>query len=180
MAKHIVYTRHDGGVDICTPTAEIYQIMRDGGYWAGLPPLFLMHQAFLQIQDGIKPEHAIRFVKAVAYGGCDEAEVLDIIKDRDCARHGTGHTILETEDIPEDRWFRDAWRLGHNSGQIHTDLELAKPLQWRYVSRAVSQENKRRAEELKRIPPLEPDLEAARSAVLEARDEDELRKVWPL
>lgn len=177
--KHIAYTRHDGGLDICTPTAEIYQIMRDGGYWDAMPPWFRAVQVFLQIQDGIKPEAAVRFVEAVAFGGKSEDEVLEIIKDRDCAHRGTGHTIIETEDIPDDRWLRNAWRLGHNSGQIFTDLEAAREIHWNRLQAAVEEENKRRAKAFRKEPPLVVDGDALREAIERAGDEDELRRAWP-
>lgn len=179
MARHIAYTRHDGGLDICTPTREIYAIMRDGGYWDGLPPQFLGLQVLLQIRDGIDPAAAVRFVEAVAFGGKSEDEVLEIIKDRDCGHRGTGHVILETEDIPEDRWLRDAWRLGHNSGQIFTDLEAAREAHWNKLQAAVDGENKRRARAFKKEPPLVVDGDALRSAIEGATDTDELLRVWP-
>ena len=176
--KHIAYTRHDGGLDICTPSAEIFAIMHDGGYWDGEPHWFPAWQVFLQIQDGIKPDAAVRFVDAIVNGGCDEAEVLDIIKDRDCAHRGTGHTILETEEIPVNRWLRDAWRLGHNSGQIFTDLETAREIHWNRLQAAVDEENKRRARAFRKEPPLVVDGDALREAI-ERADAESLLSVWP-
>lgn len=175
--RHIVYTRHDGGVDICTPTAEIFRIMQCGGYWDLMPRGFVDAQIERQITAGINPDHARRFALAVAFGGCSEAEVWDIIKDRDCARHGTGHVILDADEIPADRWFRNAWRQGGNSGRIYVDLEAARLAHWDGLLRLTDEANKRRTRALRPLPPIE--IDGLRAPVERASDADELRSIWP-
>lgn len=176
--RHIVYTRHeDRGVSVCTPTAEIFRIMQYGGYWDHMPRGFIGRQIELQIEGGIAPDHARRFAHAVAFGGCTQAEVWDIIKDRDCARHGTLHELIDTSELP-DRWFRDAWARSHNGGPVGVDLEKAKVIQWRKLLDAVSQENKKREYDIFGLPPIEFPRLTYETAIKHARDDEELRKIW--
>lgn len=179
MPKHIVYTRHsDAGVDVCTPTAEIFRIMQCGGYWDLMPRGFVERQIDLQMQSGIAPDHARRFAHAVAFGGCSEAEVWDIIKDRDCARHGTLHELIDTADLP-DRWFRDAWSRSANGGPVVVNLEKARNVQWKRICHAVSEENKRRALDLFGLAPIRLRKLTYQNAIRNARDDDELKRIWP-
>lgn len=178
MGRHIVYTRHrDGGVDVCTPTREIFQIMQCGGYWDWMPRGFVDQQVALQIEGGIAPDHAARFAKAVAFGGCSEAEVWDIIKDRDCARLGTLHEMQTTDELP-DRWFRNAWYRSRNGGPIGIDLERARLIQWDRLLFASDEANKRRARALRPLPPIEIG-DTYRSEIERVSDIDRLRKIWP-
>lgn len=176
--RRIVYTRHsDGGVDVCIPSAEIFRIMQFGGYWDDRPRGFVQTQIERQIEGGIAPDHARRFAHAVAFGGCTEAEVYDIIRDRDCARHGTLHELIDASELP-DRWFRDAWRRSPNGGPVGVDLDKARNVQWKRLCFAVNEENKRRALDLFGLAPIKLPKLTYQNAIKHARDEDELRKVW--
>lgn len=175
--KGIVYTRHDGGVSVTYPTAQIFRVMQCGGFWDDRPRGFIQTQIERQIASGIDPDHARRFAHAVAFGGCTEAEVWEIIRDRDCARHGTLHELIDVTDLP-DRWFRDAWRRSSNGGPPSVDLEKAKPIQWRRLVEAVSQENKRRELDLFGLPPIRLPRVTMQSAIKNARDDQELRRIW--
>jgi len=176
--KGILYTRHDGGVSINYPTAEIFTVMQSGGFWNDKPHGFVNEQIELQIANGIDQKHAKRFAHAVAFGGCTEAEVWEIIKDRDCARHGFLHELIDTSELP-DRWFRDAWRRSSNGGPPSVDLEKARPIQWQRILHAVSQENKKRELDLFGKAPIRISKLRYQSAIRNARDDEELRKVWP-
>lgn len=176
--KRIVYTRHsDGGVDVCVPVPEIFRIMQCGGYWDDRPRGFVQRQIDLQIEGGIAPDHARRFAHAVAFGGCSEAEAWDIIKDRDCARHGTLHELIDTSELP-DRWFRDAWKRSANGGPVGVDLEKARIIQWQKILAAVSQENKRRELDLFGLAPIKLPKLTYQNAIRHARDDEELRRIW--
>ena len=113
----------------------------------------------------------------MAFGGCTEAEVWEIIRDRDCARHGTLHELIDVSDLP-DRWFRDAWRRSSNGGPPSVDLEKAKPIQWRKLLDAVSRENKRRELDLFGLPPIKFARLTYQNAIKHARDDEELRRIW--
>jgi len=175
--KGILYTRHDGGVTVTYPMPEIFRVMQSGGYWDHKPRGYVQTQIDRQIQAGIDPDHARRFAHAVAFGGCTEAEVWEIIRDRDCARHGVLHELIDVSDLP-DRWFRDAWRRSSNGGPPSVDLEKAKPIQWRKLLGAVSRENKRRELDLFGLPPIKFHRLTYQNAIKHARDDEELRKIW--
>lgn len=177
MIKHIVFTLHNGGVGIFTPTAEIFRNMQIGGIWSDRPHGYIDEQIERQISSGIAPDHAARFAKAVAFGGISEWEVYDIIRERDTDRHGTGHVLLDTDDIPFDRWFRNGWRQGGNSGRIYIDLDWARLAHWDRLVVATDEANKRRTRALRPLPPLSVDH--LRGPVEAARDTDELKRIWP-
>lgn len=164
--KGILYTRFDGGVSITYPSTEIFHIMRMGGHWRDRPRGFIKKQIELQVSSGIDPWHAERFAFAVAFGGVTEAEAWEIIRDRDCARFGFDHELVRAEDLP-DRWFRDAWRRGHNSKEVYVDMNIARDIQLLKIKKAAG----------KKEGGL--DLVTIESAIKNARDEEELRRVWP-
>lgn len=175
--KGIIYTRHDGGVSITYPTREIFRVMQSGGYWDDRPRGYIDKQIERQISSGIAPDHARRFARAVAFGGCSEAEAWEIIRDRDCARHGTMHELIDTSELP-DRWFRDAWRRSHNGGPPSVDLATARLVQWKLLYSAVLNENNRRKFNLFGRDPVEFDEMKYENAIKLARDEEELRRIW--
>lgn len=180
MHKRIVYTRHDGGVSICVPTLNCIRWMGCGGYWGNPRRGFLDTQVERHVADGIDPDAAWRFVSAMQFGGCTTAEALEIIRNRDCAHRGTAIELWDVEDIPADRWFRNAWVRSHNGGPISIDLKSAKQIQFARIRHAINAENKRRSEDLERFDRrLEPDYHKIRNQIMGARDEMEVRSVWP-
>lgn len=176
--KKIIYTAHDGGVRVYTPSREIFRIMASGGYWSDRPRGFLQKQIERQISDGIDPDHARRFANATEYGGCTTAEVYDILKDRDCGRHGRLHELIDPLELP-DRWFRNAWRRSGNGGPPSVNLELAKPIQWSRLWDAVEEENKKRRAAFNELKEIIIDKARIKSAIKHARDDEELRRIWP-
>ena len=176
--KHIVFTRFDQrGVAICTPTRELFERMSIGGC-EGAPSSFIEEQVFLQMKAGIKKDHAIAFAKAITFGGVPEREVYELVKDRDCARFGTLHELQDTDELPFDRWFRDAWRRSANGGPIGIDLEKAKDIHWEKIFVSVEAENRMRMMSRKKrdLFELNDDL---RSMIDKADDVSDLRKIWP-
>ena len=176
--RAIIYTRHDGGISVCHPTREIFQAMQNGGYWNDRPHGFVERQIERQIGSGISQDHARRFAHAVAFGGVTEPEAWEIIRDRDCARHGALHELIDSEELP-DRWFRDAWSRSANGGPVSVNLTKAKPLQWRHIYRAIVEENKRRERDLFGKRALKLNKMTWQSAINNARDDEELRRIWP-
>jgi hypothetical protein len=178
--KRIVYTAHDGSVAICAPTDWIMTALCCGGLWDHFPRGFIDTQIERQIARGVKADAARRYANAVQFGGCTTAEAFEIIRDRDCAHLGTAIELWDVDDIPADRWFRDAWRRSHNGGPISIDLARARPIQFRHISNAVKLENQRRQSELDSFDSLiEVDLPGLREKIIQARDEMELRTIWP-
>lgn len=183
----IVYTRpSDNGISVCNPTPWALDIMcNGGGLWNDRPRGFVDEMVrrkscpVLQKGKHVSEDIAWRFVRAMQYGGCTTAEALDIIREHDCTRGGDGtlHEVMDWTDLP-DRWFRDAWRRSGNGGPPSVDLEKAKPIQWRKLVDAVSRENKRRELDLFGLPPIQLPTLTIRSAIRNARDDDELRRIW--
>lgn len=174
--KAILTTAWDGGVRVTYPTAEIFEIMANGGYWADRPRGFLWRQIQLQIEGGIDPEHAKRFAYAVQFGGLSTPEIYAVLRDRDCARHGKDHDLIEPAELP-DRWFRDAWTRGHNGGPVWINLEKARGIQRAKINQAIADENKRRKFEGLRT--VRVDRAAIDAGIKNARDDEELRRIWP-
>lgn len=132
------------------------------------------------VNRGVNEDAACRYAKAVMFGGCTTAEALEIIRDRDCAHLGTAIELLDHADVPTDRWFRDAWSRSHNGGPITISLKKARPIQFRHIRNYISEENKRRENSLEMMPTLEVDIDLIRNKILLARDDTELRGIWPI
>lgn len=178
MTKSIVFNAHGGGVSICTPAPAMFDAMRCGGYWRDMPAGFVATQIERNIANGVAPDHARRFCRALAFGGLSEAEVYAVVRDRDCLRDGEAHDLIDPAELP-DTWFRDAWSRGHNGGPVWVDVEKARPIQWRRIVAAVDSENARRARTLGAGRPYRLARLAIERAIRNARDDDELRRVWP-
>jgi hypothetical protein len=174
--RKILYTRHDGGVAVCTPAAECLAWMSCGGYWNGRG-IDLDEQIERAVAAGHSERAARRFVRAMDVGGCTTAEAYDIIRDRDCGHLGTAFELV---DALPDRWFRDAWRRGHNGGPIDVDIEAARAIQWRRVVAATRAHDREQQLDLSvdlTMPMVA--LGALRDKILLADDLTELRNIWP-
>lgn len=187
LTHRIAYTRHsDGGVTICQPTAWAMGLMTGGGgMWADQPRGYLDELVrrktcpILQKGAPCSERAAWRMVKALRWGGLTTAEAWDTIRAHDCERFGHSETLISFDDLP-DRWFRDAWtRERSNSGVPYVDVEKARAIQWQKLQAAVSRENKRRELDLFGLPPISLQKITYQSAIKNARDADELRRVWP-
>lgn len=179
-AKRIVYNRHeDGGVSVHCPTAGAFFWAQRGGLWDGRPRGFLDEQVRRQVESGI-PEHAARaWVDALQFGGKTEAEVWGIIRERTHNPSGFAHELMEFTDLP-DRWFRNAWARSHNGGPVYVSLEKARPVQWGRIRAAAQTEKQRRNLDLDAWrKPLRIVWHSIERAIRNARDADELRRVWP-
>lgn len=187
MSRAIVYTRRaDAGVSICSPTGWAFSLMMNGGgLWADQPRGFLdelvRRKTCPKLQNGSPASEAAawRMVKALRWGGLSTAEAWDVTRAHDCERHGFGESLVDVADLP-DRWFRDAWTLkGSNSGLPYVDLEKARPIQWARIVSAVNRENKRRSLDLFGARPIRMQRMQIERAIRNARDAEELRRIWP-
>lgn len=111
------------------------------------------------------------------FGGCSTAEAYGVMRDRFCAHLGTGHELWDVEEIPTDRTYRNAWRRSHNGGPIYVHMPTARRLQWERIKATVMSHNQQRLT-LGRKPWV-PSWGELMIAVRHARDEAELRRVWP-
>lgn len=191
MPKRIVYNRKsDGGVSVYAPAQNCLAMMACGGRWNGERRGFLHDQIDRQIERGIRSDVAQRFVLAMQFGGCTTAEALEILRDRDCAPHGTAIELWDSDEIPSDRWFRDAWVRSHNGGPIAINRRQARRIH-------AAQIEIRKTELLRdlrlRAAIAESDAEAlriglrgdhvaaiaVRSVLRDADDPEHLRSLWP-
>jgi hypothetical protein len=182
----IVYTRKaDGGVTVCRPTWWALGYMTGGGgLWDDKPRGFMAELVRrktcpeLQKGNAITEDAAWTFVNAMQWGGCSTAEAWNVIRLHDCDRFGYDAQVIRHDELP-DRWFRDAWtRKGSNSGLPRVDMEAARLIQWERLHDAVSRENARRAAALFGKPEIKLNKAEFQTAITNARDEDELRRVW--
>jgi len=165
--ERILYTRHDGGVSICHPAAECMRWMTNGGLWADRLRGYIDEQIERQIAAGHHRRAAERFAHALAFGGCTDAEALEIIRDRDCGHLGTAYELLDVSDIPTDRWFRDAWRRSHNGGPIYVDMRKARKIQLAKLTGFASERK------------LELRMDRWRQRVRKAETPEHLKSLWP-
>jgi hypothetical protein len=124
--------------------------------------------------------NAHRFVMAMQFGGCTDAEACELMRDRFCTHQGTGIELWDVTDVPIDRWFRDAWVRSHNGGPINVSLRKARGIQFRRITDAVNQENARRRADISLFDhPIQPDWSDIRDAIHRADDIGDVRRVWP-
>lgn len=180
MNKRVVYTRKsDGGVSVCCPSDWVIDALAHGAM-GDAPRGVIERRVDAFIAEGIAPDVAKRFVHAMHFGGCTTAEALALVRDKDCAPHGTAIELWDLDDIPKDRWFRDAWRRSHNGGPISINLKLAKPIQFRNIRLAAEAVATQRKTDLELFDtPLELDWGKIRDRIHAARDDIDLRRVWP-
>ena len=177
--RHILYTSHEGGVSICTPSLTCFKWLSSGGYWAGHSRGWLEEQEERQIAAGHFPWAVRAFMRAMQEGGCTTAECYEIIRDRDCGHLGTAHELIDPADIP-DRWFRDAWRRSHNGGPIYLDIPKARKIQFIRIKGFMTAENKKRLNDLDRFDDLiELDLHNIANMLRAETDPDRIRSIWP-
>lgn len=162
--KRIVYTRPDGGVSICCPAREIMAHLTGGGFFANPARGVIDHRIEAETAAGRPEWLAHRYVKALAFGGCTDAEAFEIIRDRDCAPHGTGFELWDFDDLPQDRWFRSAWRRSHNGGPVYIDMDKARKIQLQRIAS---------------IAKVSLQLQRWKQRIRQASSVEELRRIWP-
>jgi hypothetical protein len=138
-----------------------------GGRWADQGRGYIDTQIERQIAAGHVERAVVKFCRAMAFGGCTDAEALEIIRDRDCGHLGTAFDLVDFSDVPTDRYFRDAWQRSHNGGPIYINIGLARKIQMKRLKLAASQ---RGAE-------LQPVL--WRERIRRAETPEQLKNIWP-
>lgn len=154
--------------------------------WSDMPRGFLdeliRRKSCPKLQNGrhISEDAASRFVKGMRWGGLSTQEVWEVIRLHDCTRGDDGllHELIDTTELP-DRYFRDAWTRSANGGPVRVDVEKAKHVHWDRMVNIVEFENARRSRLLFELPPVPFDRNFYRNAIKNARDADELKRIWP-
>lgn len=163
----IVYTRPGGSVAVCSPslTAMCY-MTSGGGRWDGSESGFIDRQIDEQAKYGVGEGAAHRFVMAMQFGGCTDAEAYEAARDRFCAHLGTGCELWHPEDVP-DKWFRNAWRRSANGGPISISMKTARRIQYQRMTEAAAKSRAVRQ------------LGRWRDHIRKAETPEDLRRLWP-
>ena len=187
MRQRIIYTRFDGGVNDCQPSDEVKAFMtRGGGWYQHIGHWFRGYREYeieKMINHGHSKRLAVKFVDALDVGGLTDAEYFEIIREHDCAKWGTGFELWDVDDVPTDRWFRNAWHRSANGGPISIDLEKARPIQAAHIDSAVKAANKRTDGVMKfftlQRPMVKVNFRHIANRIKDAKDEFQLRAIWP-
>lgn len=143
------------------------------------------------IRTGLSAEFAEQWYGALLSGGETDATALDLIRQKSC-RSGGDQTAIDPEDVPADRFFRDAWRgIG---GSITIDLPEARRILACRCVRARSQAQAAIAERIDVKGMIGEDitddealyeslaainLKALGSQMLAAQSPEALKAIWP-
>jgi hypothetical protein len=178
--NRIVFTRPDGGVSITQPSQEFMDWLSNGGYFKTLAPGIIEPWIELKISQGRDPGGVKKFAIALRDGGHSTAECYGLMRDFECLHKGTGFELWSLEDIPADRWFRNAWIRSPNGGPIDIDMDAARKIQFSRVKGASDEENEKRKSDLKRFDDL-IDLPwgKIRDQIQAAEEPKQLRSIWP-
>ncbi len=180
--RALLYTSHDGGVSVCHPKREVLRFMTGGGgYWSDRPRGFLSELVrrktcpILQNGKPITQAAALRFVDAMQWGGCTDAEAWEVIAGHDCERFGHSVALIDTDDLPS-RLFRDAWKRGNHEQHVYVDLAAARKIQLARIEVEVMKANKR-ALALQRGKVIKPKWGEIERAIARASSAEELASV---
>lgn len=181
MSKVIVSTTPDGGVWVTYPAPEIMTILTFGGAPEGyFGRIDWDDQIARHTASGLRESVAVKWVNSLRCGGLTTAEAHELVSDKVIPPEWTAKELWDWEDIPSDRWFRDAWHRSHNGGPIGISLKKARPVQFGHICSAIDQESKRRKIDIDLFDiPIECDLPMMRERIYRAADEMELRSIWP-
>lgn len=178
--RRIVYTRPDRGVSVCCPAPEIITALQRGQYFGAMARGTVDDLIDQQISVlGHGPDVSARFVRGLAFGGLAEYEALEIIRDRDAAPHGTGCELWDADDVPTDRWFRDAWRRSPNGGPIGIDIGAARKIQLTKIRQAYTEQKEAATWSLDGDEMGELNLSDLRANLKRCVEPEHIRRVWP-
>lgn len=80
------------------------------------------------LRDDERVRLAVKRVEALAYGGLNELQTLELIRDCDAPPYSTAREIVDYGEIPFDRTYRDAWARSPNGGPIYIDAAKARAI----------------------------------------------------
>lgn len=195
--ERIIYTRaEDNGVGVVIPSARCFAALTGAGLHEDEP--WRRSRAFMEMQvrnfgrstPPVAEAIARRWVMAMAFGGLSPSAFFALLINKDVpeASRSTAE-LIDVDELPKDRWFRDAWSRSPNGGPITVNLDRARVVQARHVLRRLDELRDMR----RGLPPAGlvllglshlPDPERFNlvpviTAINDARDEDDLRRTWP-
>lgn len=120
--KHIISVQSNGMVAITCPSPHFMAAVTHGGT-GQFPDTTDARQIDNMVASDFDPDFSSKYVHALMLGGETDASALGLIKDRHLQEH-TDHITMDFSELPEDWFFRDAWRMS-GSGII-VDLAEAR------------------------------------------------------
>jgi hypothetical protein len=138
------------------------------------------------MRSGHRPDFARRWIDTALTGGMTDAEYYEAVIEKAMSKDGTAPELVDA--APADRWFRDAWRRGHNGGPIRIDFDAARLVHVQRIDLAVRalQDQRERsgarlmlARELGQKVADIPDIRPSIKALARARSVEEVRSIWP-
>lgn len=173
----LVHSRPDGGVSITYPSPRTFRAITGAGGLLTAYGLAFERALSVMLANGRDERAARRWLRALEHGGRSEADAWALLRWRCVDPTHTAVEVCETDDLPADRWFRNAWRRSPNGGPIWIDLERARPVQrWR-IAGALAEENAARSRRLEE--PVVVDFSAIRRATQQAESLEQLWAIWP-
>jgi hypothetical protein len=132
--KCILYTLPGGTVSLCYPADECIAELTRGGR----PMLRGRRHWEIEkfVRGGVSEGIAARWIDSVISGGKTTAEAFELIRLKDVPREAMAVEVVEIQEVPTDRWFRDAWRRSSNGGPIYIDIDKAIEIQARKIAAA--------------------------------------------
>ncbi|MBA2125049.1 hypothetical protein DLM45_02255 [Hyphomicrobium methylovorum] len=129
--ERILDTRANGRVAVtCPAESGISYLMRGSTDpfhpWHGRPWWFWIVQFNRMIARGVLPRAAYRYCRMMVTGGCTRRDAIQLIAERDCGHLGGALEIIDIDDLPNDRTYRDAWRRSANGGPVWIDSDHAQ------------------------------------------------------
>lgn len=121
---------------------------------------------------------AERWVSALCKGGLSYFEAIELIAKKDVPNFSCAPTIVENSEVPNDRWFRDAWRRSKNGGPIWIDIDKARAIHREHIAKAYIQKAESRPL-WKRVTEVidAPDWAAIKQKTESAKSIEQLRMV---
>lgn len=174
-SRRILYTAPDSAVGVVAMTPWCRRALTCGGGWLSHVGSTVAREVAKAEARGADPDTERRFAFALEHGGCSDAEAWDLIRRHDLPVDAAAAALIEFDDLPSDRWFRDAWRRSLNGGPVWVDLERARLVQRERLAGLVAQEAARRSRAL--AAPLGVDLAVLSRAIDAAATLEELRSV---
>lgn len=124
--ERIISTLPGGKVAVTCPAEQAIWCLRHGAKdfnnpWFGRPWYFPHLQFARMVARGVKPSVAWAYSTHMMRGGLTRRQAIDLIGARDCP--GVCPEIVDVSELPDSRFYRDAWRRSSNGGPVWIDDE---------------------------------------------------------
>jgi hypothetical protein len=108
---------------------EFLTWLSEGGFWDNKPRDAMDRWIESKISQGHDPIGTKSYARALGAGGNTTAETYGLARDFDCLHLGTAFERCSLDDLPQDRWFRNAWQRSQNGGPLYINMKKARKIQ---------------------------------------------------